>query len=400
VPDYYTYKVEVPLLPGQTLAYTPGLGYYAKGTPTPNQATKNTTGLREPATMGTATAYPAPSPATAARTDRQTSGYNEAPLSAVVATAQAQPALQQPTPAERLPPPTDTGEPPPPPTGPLVGLPDGSVYTLGNDGLWHHIPNVDTFNALSLDWNTISWDSELPGSTGDELPTRQPIAAAPTAPPLNGAIHEIQPTSTGTPIPSSSHVTGVPSADTRRRTQGIPPEPSPSHPKPLPNSPPWFEEMLTMVNEDSKAASEIFGETAIVLAVAALVGIGGPEVAATAGTAAAVLAEAATFVAVVNIVTSASITATSPSPSNAGNVAWNALVTTLDIRIGRIIRPAAVPEVLKTLIDALRLEVVSRAEAPQPGYPPLATVLPFIKVPDYIARQGPAAVLAWVRSQL
>jgi hypothetical protein len=209
VPEYYTYKVDVPLLPGQTLAFTPGLGYYAKGTPTPNQATKNTTGLREPAAIGTATAYPAPSPATAARTDRQTSGYNEAPLSAVVAAAQTQLAPQKPTPAERLPPspapseflPPTPADQPPSPSGPLSGLPDGSVYTLGDDGLWHHIPNVDTFNALGLDWNAISWDSELPGTTGDELPTRQPIAAASATPPPNGATHEIQPSTTGTPIP-------------------------------------------------------------------------------------------------------------------------------------------------------------------------------------------------------
>jgi hypothetical protein len=35
VPTYYTYKKDVPLLPGQTLAFTPGRGYYAKGTPQP-----------------------------------------------------------------------------------------------------------------------------------------------------------------------------------------------------------------------------------------------------------------------------------------------------------------------------------------------------------------------------
>jgi len=35
VPIYYTYKRQVPLLPGQTLAFTAGKGYYAKGTPEP-----------------------------------------------------------------------------------------------------------------------------------------------------------------------------------------------------------------------------------------------------------------------------------------------------------------------------------------------------------------------------
>jgi hypothetical protein len=38
VPTYYTYKYEVALKPGQTLGYTPGRGYYAKGTPTPAPA--------------------------------------------------------------------------------------------------------------------------------------------------------------------------------------------------------------------------------------------------------------------------------------------------------------------------------------------------------------------------
>ncbi len=33
--NYYTYKSQVSLKPGQTLGYTPGKGYYAKGTPTP-----------------------------------------------------------------------------------------------------------------------------------------------------------------------------------------------------------------------------------------------------------------------------------------------------------------------------------------------------------------------------
>jgi hypothetical protein len=47
---YYTYKRDVPLLPGQTLGFTPGRGYYAHGTPTPTQATRNTTAYREPKT--------------------------------------------------------------------------------------------------------------------------------------------------------------------------------------------------------------------------------------------------------------------------------------------------------------------------------------------------------------
>lgn len=36
MPQYFTYKDNVPLLPGQTLGFTKGKGYYAAGTPTPN----------------------------------------------------------------------------------------------------------------------------------------------------------------------------------------------------------------------------------------------------------------------------------------------------------------------------------------------------------------------------
>lgn len=42
MPTYYTLKDSVPILPGQTLGFTSGKGYYAAGTPTPSQATKNT----------------------------------------------------------------------------------------------------------------------------------------------------------------------------------------------------------------------------------------------------------------------------------------------------------------------------------------------------------------------
>jgi Phage tail lysozyme len=89
VTQYYTYKVEVPLLPGQTLGYTPGKGYYAKGTPTPSQATKQTTGFNE-AAVSSATAYAPPAPATEARTARQTYEFDEAAVS--VATAYPEPA--------------------------------------------------------------------------------------------------------------------------------------------------------------------------------------------------------------------------------------------------------------------------------------------------------------------
>lgn len=62
----------------------------------------------------------------------------------------------------------------------LEGLPDGRVFLAGDDGLWHHIPDPDTFNALGLDWNAISWVGELDGSEGDELGA---IAGQPPSPP-------------------------------------------------------------------------------------------------------------------------------------------------------------------------------------------------------------------------
>jgi hypothetical protein len=93
VTQYYTYKAEVPLLPGQTLGYTPGKGYYAKGTPTPSQATKQTTGFNE-AAVSPATAYAPPAPSTDARTARQTYESDEAAVSRATAYPEPAPATE------------------------------------------------------------------------------------------------------------------------------------------------------------------------------------------------------------------------------------------------------------------------------------------------------------------
>jgi lysozyme len=73
VPTYYTYKDQVPLLPGQTLGFTAGKGYYAAGTPTPSQATRETTA--SPPSVEQPVAIPAavqPVPVNAAQVARQT----------------------------------------------------------------------------------------------------------------------------------------------------------------------------------------------------------------------------------------------------------------------------------------------------------------------------------------
>ena len=78
---------------------------------------------------------------------------------------------------------------PPPPAGVLGGdVSDGAVYIVGDDGLWHHIPNSDTFNAMGLVWNDINWVDPLPGSQGDDVsdqapPPSQPPSQPPPPPP-------------------------------------------------------------------------------------------------------------------------------------------------------------------------------------------------------------------------
>ncbi len=85
--DYYTLKGEVPLQPGQTLGFTSGKGYYAAGTPTPTQATKETTAaaLSEERPVATSTQLQSVPPS-AAQVAKNTTGY---------------PNPTQPTPAEQ-----------------------------------------------------------------------------------------------------------------------------------------------------------------------------------------------------------------------------------------------------------------------------------------------------------
>lgn len=71
MPEYYTYKSQVPLKPGQTLGFTPGRGYYAKGTPTPTK--------------------PAPAPAPAAISDAASGGGYATPAARQPVAAAPQP---------------------------------------------------------------------------------------------------------------------------------------------------------------------------------------------------------------------------------------------------------------------------------------------------------------------
>jgi hypothetical protein len=129
---------------------------------------------------------------------------------------------QQPTPAAGT------------PTGQLALLPDGSVYMLGSDGLWHHIPDVATANAIGIDWNNLPSYDTLPGPTGDELPSVVGPSSTPTAPPPSTGVNRVQPatgetipgdwttadllavqpTAAGTPIPNAKDAMAPPSVST------------------------------------------------------------------------------------------------------------------------------------------------------------------------------------------
>ena len=86
MPNYYTTTAEVPLEPGQTLAFTTGKGYYAAGTPTPTRNTKET--IATPPWVDQPVATPAatqPKPAATVAYDPQ--GYVPGGSSAKVAQA-------------------------------------------------------------------------------------------------------------------------------------------------------------------------------------------------------------------------------------------------------------------------------------------------------------------------
>jgi hypothetical protein len=50
-----------------------------------------------------------------------------------------------------------------------VVLPDGSVYQFGDDGTYHLIPNVETGNAMGLNWNALDQVDELSDPVGDPI---------------------------------------------------------------------------------------------------------------------------------------------------------------------------------------------------------------------------------------
>jgi hypothetical protein len=93
------------------------------------------------------------------------------------------------------------------PALPLAGLlSDHSVYFAAG-GLWHYIPDVETFEALGFDWDSVNWYGELPGSIGDPLGfSLQRAPTPPSSEDLGSTArrHRIQPTEDGTPVPVPS----------------------------------------------------------------------------------------------------------------------------------------------------------------------------------------------------
>lgn len=51
-----------------------------------------------------------------------------------------------------------------------VILPDGSVYTQ-DGGVWRHVPDVPTANAMGVDWTALDAEDSLPGPQGDDWPS-------------------------------------------------------------------------------------------------------------------------------------------------------------------------------------------------------------------------------------
>jgi hypothetical protein len=50
-------------------------------------------------------------------------------------------------------------------------LPDGTVYELDADGVFHLIPNVATGNAMHLNWNAMTPVDSIDGDVGDPFPS-------------------------------------------------------------------------------------------------------------------------------------------------------------------------------------------------------------------------------------
>lgn len=77
-------------------------------------------------------------------------------------------------------------------------LPDGSVYRFDGDaGVWRHVPDVDTANALGVDWNNLQALDDVPGPVGDEWPS---VASASPVPPATSG----EPVPPPAPAPSTA----------------------------------------------------------------------------------------------------------------------------------------------------------------------------------------------------
>ena|SRR5581483_4317552 len=57
----------------------------------------------------------------------------------------------------------------PPANGNDVMLPDGSVYQIDGDGVYHLVPDVQTGNAMHLNWNDLQQADSIDGPVGDPI---------------------------------------------------------------------------------------------------------------------------------------------------------------------------------------------------------------------------------------
>jgi len=68
-----------------------------------------------------------------------------------------------------------------PANGNDVILPNGNVYQLGDDGVYHWIPDVATANAMGVDWGNLQPMDDLDADVGNPLPRFTPAAGSLTA---------------------------------------------------------------------------------------------------------------------------------------------------------------------------------------------------------------------------
>jgi hypothetical protein len=57
----------------------------------------------------------------------------------------------------------------PPANGNDVILPDGSVYQIDDEGVYHLVPDVQTGNAMHVNWNDLQQADSIDGPVGDPI---------------------------------------------------------------------------------------------------------------------------------------------------------------------------------------------------------------------------------------